>query len=128
MKSKKLSAVISAICALAMTASIPAQFISAEDESYDMTISVNLAGEKKSISPYIYGVNEFNGTNQFKNVTVNAAREGGNRFTGYNWETNYSNAGNDWLHSSDSYFGTPADGAAAAPRKFSETCNQNDIA
>ena len=28
-------------------------------DSYDMNISVNLNGEKKAISPYIYGVNEY---------------------------------------------------------------------
>ncbi|MGB4644400.1 MAG: glycoside hydrolase family 44 protein, partial [Dictyoglomaceae bacterium] len=36
-----------------------------------------------------------------------------NRLTGYNWETNYSNAGSDWKHSSDYflpwYMGIPQD-------------------
>jgi len=30
-------------------------------------------------------------------------RLGGNRMTGYNWETNASNAGSDWNQSSDNY-------------------------
>lgn len=64
-------------------------------DSYDMNISVNLNGEKKAISPYIYGVNEYGNTNNLRNVTAGAVRQGGNRYTGYNWETNYSNAGHD---------------------------------
>ena len=38
---------------------------------------------------------------------------GGNRLTGYNWENNASNAGSDYIHSSDNYlpsvFGVPGD-------------------
>lgn len=49
------------------------------------------------ISPYIYGVN-----GQNKSGTT-ANRSGGNRLTGYNWETNYSNAGEDYIHHSDFY-------------------------
>lgn len=56
--------------------------------SYDMAVTVNLAGEKKAISPYIYGVNDSGDGSNLKNVTVDAVRQGGNRFTGYNWETN----------------------------------------
>lgn len=50
--------------------------------SYDMAVTVNLAGEKKAISPYIYGVNDSGDGSNLKNVTVDAVRQGGNRYSG----------------------------------------------
>ena len=54
------------------------------------------------ISPYIYGTNvcDTEGTG------ATAKRLGGNRLTGYNWETNASNAGNDWQQFSDDWLCT----------------------
>lgn len=52
-----------------------------------------------AISPTIYGANQVDGSS----VTFPAWRSGGNRLTGYNWENNFSNAGSDWQHSSDTY-------------------------
>src|SRR5262245_29232419 len=57
--------------------------------------TINSAQDGKSISPYIYGSNSSN----ILNRTFD--RSGGNRLTGYNWETNASNAGADWYHHSD---------------------------
>jgi len=66
-------------------------------QSLQFTITVN--DTPKPISPYIYGANpEFTA-----NENLAARRLGGNRLTGYNWENNASNAGNDWNHSSDNY-------------------------
>lgn len=62
----------------------------------DLTIDTGL--ERSSISPYIYGVNQ-----DIDGLTSTARRLGGNRMTGCNWETNASNAGSDWMHSSDNY-------------------------
>lgn len=56
------------------------------------------------ISPFIYGTNQ----DPAEGSGVTAWRLGGNRLTGYNWETNYSNAGNDWQHSSDDWLCTGA--------------------
>jgi len=66
---------------------------------YDMNITVDMKGERKEISPLIYGVNSY--TAKLKDVKATAVRQGGNRMTAYNWETNASNAGSDWKHSSD---------------------------
>ena len=66
-------------------------------QTVDFTITV---GETlKTISPYIYG------TNQLLTEEENwaAMRQGGNRLTGYNWENNASNAGTDYLNSSDNF-------------------------
>lgn len=69
--------------------------------SYDMNVSIDLGGEKKAISPYIYGINQYGNQSNYKEVTANAIRQGGNRMTAYNWENNASNAGSDWKYSSD---------------------------
>ncbi|CAN5402813.1 glycoside hydrolase family 44 protein [soil metagenome] len=62
------------------------------------------------ISPYIYGVNypdnwiyEWIAEWNLHHDAFSFAREGGNRFTAYNWETNASNAGNDYFHENDDY-------------------------
>ncbi len=65
---------------------------------FTVNILVNPEEDRKPISPYIYGANQ-----DVKEVKHTARRIGGNRLTGYNWETNMSNAGSDWNHSSD-YF------------------------
>ncbi|MES2810455.1 MAG: glycoside hydrolase family 44 protein, partial [Bacteroidota bacterium] len=61
-----------------------------------VTFTINTAQERKPISPLIYGTND----NYNKGT---AKRMGGNRVTNYNWESNASNAGRDWFHSSDNY-------------------------
>lgn len=101
--------------------------VTAAEGSYNMNVTVNLSGEKKEISPYIYGVNEYGNTNNLKNISVNAVRQGGNRYTGYNWETNYSNAGEDWIHSSDTNIGDITDGPAYAAQRLSESCQKYNV-
>lgn len=76
---------------------------------YDMNVTVDLKGERKEISPLIYGVNQY--TADLKDVTATAVRQGGNRMTAYNWETNASNAGSDWKHSSDNNLSDSSDPA-----------------
>jgi mannan endo-1,4-beta-mannosidase len=62
----------------------------------NITYTVNTTTGRTSISPYIYGNNlcESWYSNRAENVT--ARRASGNRFTGFNWEHGYSNAGSDW--------------------------------
>ncbi|HOJ93264.1 MAG TPA: glycoside hydrolase family 44 protein [Dictyoglomaceae bacterium] len=76
--------------------------------SFNVSINIDTNSGRTSISPYIYGVNQ-----DIDGVKSTARRTGGNRLTGYNWETNYSNAGSDWKHSSDYflpwYMGIPQD-------------------
>jgi len=57
--------------------------------------TANAGQNIKSISPYIYGSN----SSVITSRTLD--RAGGNRWTGYNWENNASNAGADWYHHSD---------------------------
>lgn len=71
------------------------------------TFRVNPEGTQKTISPRIYGVNAIAMDPEIyaslSDLNLGSDRLGGNRLTGYNWETNHSNAGNDWKHSSDSW-------------------------
>src|SRR5690554_4815204 len=68
-------------------------FLSAQD----VVVSVDVQAEQSPISPYVYGAN-------VPTQNASAMRWGGNRTTSYNWENNYSNAGEDYHNTSDGYF------------------------
>lgn len=70
--------------------------VSAAQTSVD--VSIDTEADRISISPYIYGVNQ-----DHAGETITARRLGGNRMTAYNWENNASNAGSDYINSSDNY-------------------------
>lgn len=67
----------------------------------DVLFSINTTANQRAISPYIYGMNSF--ADSSLSNPVKSDRLGGNRWTGYNWETNASNAGSDWYHHSDNF-------------------------
>ncbi|HEX8340917.1 MAG TPA: glycoside hydrolase family 44 protein, partial [Tepidisphaeraceae bacterium] len=62
----------------------------------DVTATVNGTSNVKPISPYIYGSNQ-------RNVLATVYRDGGNRWTAFNWENNASNAGSDYQYQNDNY-------------------------
>ena len=70
----------------------------------DVVISVN-AGSTHPISPYIYGINAdaVYAPTVVPAASVTFNRIGGNRWTAYNWQNNYSNAGSDYLYENDQY-------------------------
>jgi len=76
----------------------------------DVTITVDPTSTKP-ISPWIYGLNFYTGISGAPpHLTLD--RAGGNRWTAYNWETNASNAGSDYLYENDNYLSsstTPAE-------------------
>lgn len=74
----------------------------------DVAFTINTSATQP-ISPLIYGVN-----GSLRPSGVTGIRLGGNRWTGYNWETNDSNAGSDYFHSSDQFL-TEAYGQTTAP-------------
>jgi fibronectin type 3 domain-containing protein len=81
----------------------------------DVTITIDPT-KTKSISPYIYGTNFYSGnTSPQPNFTLD--RDGGNRWTAYNWETNASNAGSDYLYENDNYLSS-SNVPAEAVRSF----------
>lgn len=65
-----------------------------------LKIDVTVNGPATPISQYIYGANDWSNSSD---IPFTSARSGGNRLTAYNWETNASNAGSDYLHNSDNY-------------------------
>lgn len=111
MKFRRLSAVLAVVSAMA-AAQIPANLTPAAAETtVTLEVTVDFSGERRAISPYIYGINDGCSTDA---VTATAIRQGGNRYSGYNWETNASNAGSDWYHSSDTYLSSSKTPAACA--------------
>lgn len=69
--------------------------------SANVTITIDPT-KTKPISPWIYGINFYSGvTGAPPQLTFD--RAGGNRWTAYNWETNASNAGSDYLYENDDY-------------------------
>jgi len=81
----------------------------------DVTITVDPT-MTKPISPYIYGTNFYSGnTSPQPNFTLD--RDGGNRWTAYNWETNASNAGSDYIYNNDNYLSS-SNVPAGAVRSF----------
>jgi len=81
----------------------------------DVTITVNPANTKP-ISPYIYGMNFYNGVSGAPPL-LTFDRDGGNRWTAYNWETNASNAGSDYIYDNDNYLSS-SNVPAEAVRSF----------
>ena len=124
---RKLAGIVAGVMTLACLAQLPTAMMADAEGSYSMNVTVDLTGEKKSISPLIYGVNDFGNTGNYRNTKVNAVRQGGNRYTGYNWETNWSNAGEDWINSSDTHLGDDKNGPAYAVRRLSEETADFDI-
>ena len=106
-KLKKVSALTTALL-MAVFAVNPSVYAEEGTASYDMGVTVNVADKGKAISPYIFGINE-HGLD--KSLKVNSVRQGGNRYSAYNWETNYSSAGSDWKHSSDDYLSSSSEPA-----------------
>jgi len=69
--------------------------VAVAEADLNVTFTISTEAYRSPISPYIYGTNWGSGAN----FTI--VRSGGNRLTGYNWENNFSNAGNDYYHWND---------------------------
>jgi len=70
-----------------------------------VSFEVHSDQSRSPISSLIYGINSGDFTDpSIQHLTFN--RAGGNRMTAYNWETNASNAGEDYLNQNDNYLGT----------------------
>ncbi len=67
----------------------------------DVTITVNPAATH-AISPYIYGLNFYSGVTGAPSL-LTFDRDGGDRWTAYNWINNASNAGSDYFYENDDY-------------------------
>src|ERR1700736_2686645 len=81
-----------------------------------VTVTVNPA-VKHPISPYIYGLN-FASKPAGEPSGLTLDRAGGNRWTAYNWETNASNAGSDYLYQNDNSLSSDTEPAAAVTSRI----------
>jgi fibronectin type 3 domain-containing protein len=81
----------------------------------NITITIN-PSITKPISPYIYGINFYSGITGAPPL-LTFDRAGGNRWTAYNWETNASNAGSDYIYNNDNYLSSST-APAEAMRTF----------
>ncbi len=68
-----------------------------------VSFNIDSTQDVHAISRFIYGMNGWDPTVRPKNLTL--SRSGGNRMTAYNWETNDSNAGNDFHNQNDNFLG-----------------------
>lgn len=127
---KKAGAFLAAMVMTVYTASVPVGKVQKTTAyaagSYDMNVIVDLAGERKEISPLIYGVNQYGNEDYLKDLHVNSIRQGGNRMTAYNWENNASNAGSDWEHSSDDNL-SKSDEPADCVQVLSKLAKKNSV-
>ena len=91
----------------------------------NVTITID-PSKTKPISPWIYGINFYSGvTGAPPQLTFD--RAGGNRWTAYNWETNASNAGSDYLYENDDYLSSSTVPAEAV-RTFIADDQSNNLA
>ncbi len=79
----------------------------------------------KPISPYIYGANNMQWGKMGSGYPL--VRQGGNRMTAYNWETNASNAGSDWHHQNDDYL-AKSNEAGYVPGSYMKAAHANHAA
>jgi hypothetical protein len=88
--------------------------------------TLNSGQDVKSISPWIYGMNFFDGSSLTNPVTVD--RLGGNRWSAYNWETNDSNAGKDYKYQNDNFLtSSSVPGAAVKPSLQAAAANNRGL-
>lgn len=100
----KIRKVLAVLLTLAVTTSYLPMTNAKADETGKINVSIDTNVENAKISPYIYGSNyDFEGNEGTIPTVSTASRLSGNRFTGYNWENNASNAGSDWKQASDNY-------------------------
>jgi Glycoside hydrolase family 44/Fibronectin type III domain len=88
---------------------------SAPSSAADVTVTLDPT-KTNPISPWIYGLNFYTGVSGAP-AHLTLDRAGGNRWTAYNWETNASNAGSDYLYENDDFL-TPSTTPAEAVRSF----------
>lgn len=116
---KKLLLSVSAVL-LGASVSLQAQ------DPIDVTIDVE--ADNYEISPLIYGLNIHSDILEEEKVAT-SVRKGGNRWTAYNWENNFSNAGSDYKFFSDDYLATHLTDRtkpANVVTTFVEQANAND--
>jgi hypothetical protein len=107
--------VVSALSAAGESANSSQASATPVNAATDVNITVDPT-KTKPISPWIYGINFYNGVTGAPPL-LTFDRAGGNRWTAYNWETNASNAGSDYIYNNDNYLSS-SNVPAEAVRSF----------
>jgi Glycoside hydrolase family 44 len=92
--------------------------VSTATDSAGVSVTVNPSSQHP-ISPYIYGIN-FASKVDGVPAGLTLDRSGGNRWTAYNWETNASNAGSDYLYQNDNSLGSSSEPGAGVSSLIAE--------
>jgi hypothetical protein len=87
-----------------------------------VTLSVNVAANRKPISPYIYGLNFAKATFAAE-IDLPVRRWGGNHTTRYNWQGNYMNHGSDWFFHNNTHY----DPYTGNSQTTDQWVNQNEL-
>ena len=87
-------------------------------------ISIDIT-QQKPISPYVYGANNMQWGKMGKGYPL--VRQGGNRMTAYNWETNASNAGSDYQHQNDGFLSQSTE-PGIVPASYMKAAQENGAA
>jgi hypothetical protein len=101
--------------------------VTAAPAQVDFTVQVNTAA-RSPISRFVYGMNLTGDTGGFyagafpwygaqPPAAVPFDRFGGNRFSAYNWENNFSHAGVDYQHQNDAFLSESRTPAAAVTQR-----------
>jgi hypothetical protein len=111
----RLSALCVLGCAGSSASDAPIQFTDGDaatpvtNAAGEIVVTVNTA-TRFDISRFIYGGSYLHEPANYGGATplgeMTLSRMGGNRLTAYNWETNHSNAGNDYNFQNDQYLST----------------------
>jgi hypothetical protein len=88
---------------------LPAPVMPGDPGTADVMLDVHTDQPLHLISDLIYGTNS---SADAANTRQTVMRAGGNRWTAYNWETNASNAGSDYMFQNDNFLSSSHDPAA----------------
>jgi fibronectin type 3 domain-containing protein len=103
------SYVVSAVNSAGQSANSASVNATPAHSTADVTITVDPV-HTQAISPWIYGINFYSSADP---ALVTLDRMGGDRWTAYNWETNGSNAGSDYIYDNDDYLSSSTTAAEA---------------
>ena len=98
MQKRKLFSMLMLVVLMALNLSPITALASPAAATIPVSFVVDTEHARAAISPYIYGTNQ-----DLSGYTPTLRRFGGNRTTGFNWETNASSAGSDYNQNSDDF-------------------------
>lgn len=93
-----------------------------------LSLSIDAAANRKSISPYIYGINgkySDNSLSLMQSMNIPVRRWGGNNTSRYNWKNDATNAGMDWYFEDVKPISAPYPPNPPADSIFTRTIDEN---